>query len=76
MQLSIEALDNFVLLINNRSLEKDRRILLGFAKKAYGRGGEQWVKDFTGVAFSTLYRGKSDTEEVLKEGESVEGDAT
>ncbi len=36
MQIPIEALDNLVLLINNRSQEKDRRILLGAAAKAYG----------------------------------------
>lgn len=75
MQLSIEALDDLVLLINNRSQEKDRRILLGAAAKAYGRGGEQRVKDLTGVAFSTLHRGKSDAEEALKDEENVEEDA-
>ena len=74
MQLSIEALDDLVLLINNRSQEKDRRILLGAAAKAYGRGGEQRVKDLTGVAFSTLHRGKSDAEEALKDEESIEED--
>ncbi len=71
MQVSIEALENLVLLINNRTQEKDRRILLGAAAKAYGHGGEQRIKDLTGVAFSTLHRGKSDAEEALKK-DSVE----
>ena len=75
MQVSIEALDDLVLLINNCSEEKDRRILLGAATKAYGRGGEQRVKGLTGVAFSTLHRGKSDAEEALKDEESIEEDA-
>ena len=66
MQTSIEALDNLVLLINNCLQEKNKRILLGAAAKAYGHGGEQRVKNLTGVAFSTLHRGKCDAEEVLE----------
>ena len=72
MRVSVEALDNLVLLINNRLHEKDKRILLGAAAKAYGHGGEQRVKNLTGTAFSTLHRGKSDAEEVLKKVVSIE----
>ena len=60
MRLSIEALDDLVLLINNRSPEKDKRILLGAAAKAHGHGGEKRTKDLAGAAFSTLHRGKND----------------
>ena len=66
MQLSIDALDDLVLLINNRLQEKDKRILLDAAAKAYGHGGEQRVKNLTGMAFSTLHRGKDDAEKALK----------
>lgn len=66
MKLSVEALDDLVLLINNRSLEKDKRIFLAAATKVYGHGGEKRVKDLTGMAFSTLHRGKDDVEKELK----------
>ena len=72
MQLSVEALDDLVMLINNRSLEKDKRILLAAAAKAYGHGGEKRVKDLTGMAFSTLRRGRNDAEKEL--GRSTVGD--
>ena len=72
MQLSVEALDDLVMLINNRSLEKDKRIFLAAAAKAYGHGGEKRVKDLTGMAFSTLRRGKNEAEEEL--GRSTVGD--
>ena len=72
MQLSIDALDNLVLLINNRLQEKDKRILLGAAAKAYGHGGEQRIKNLTGMAFSTLHRGKDDAEKALKHNVSAE----
>ena len=62
MKPSIEALDQLVLLINNRLPEKDKRILLGAVAKVYGHGGEKRVKDLTGMAFSTLHRGKNDAE--------------
>ena len=65
MRMSVEALDDLVLLINNRLLEKDKRILLAAAAKAYGHGGEKRVKDLTGTAFSTLHRGKNDAKEEL-----------
>jgi hypothetical protein len=72
MQLSVEALDDLVMLINNRSLEKDKRIFLAAAAKAYGHGGEKRVKDLTGMAFSTLRRGRNDAEKEL--GRSTVGD--
>ena len=72
MQLSVEALDDLVMLINNRSIEKDKRILLAAAAKAYGHGGEKRVKDLTGMAFSTLRRGRNDAEKEL--GRSTVGD--
>ena len=72
MKLSVEALDDLVLLINNRSFEKDKRILLAAAAKAYGHGGEKRVKDLTGMAFSTLRRGRNDAEEEL--GQSTVGE--
>jgi len=75
VRVSVEALDDLVLLINNRLQEKDKRILLGAAAKAYGHGGEQRVKNLTGMAFSTLHRGKSDAEESLKNVVSVEAGA-
>ena len=65
MRMSAEALDDLVLLINNRSLEKDKRILLAAAARAYGHGGKKRVKDLTGMAFSTLHRGKNDVKEEL-----------
>lgn len=65
METSIQALDSLVMLINNRLPEKDKRILLGAAAKVYGHGGEKRVKDLTGVAFSTLHRGKNDAEREL-----------
>ena len=65
MKPSAEALDQLVLLINNRLPEKDKRILLGAAAKVYGHGGEKRVKDLTGMAFSTLHRGKKDAEREL-----------
>ena len=65
MEASIQALDNLVMQINNRLPEKDKRILLGAAAKVYGHGGEKRVKDLTGVAFSTLHRGKNDAEREL-----------
>ena len=58
MQVSIEALDGLALLINNRLPERDKRILLGAAAKAYGHGGEKRVNDLAGAAFSTLHRGR------------------
>ena len=72
MQLSIEALDNLVLLINKRLSEKDRRIFLGAAAKAYGHGGEKRVKSLTGMAYSTLHRGINDAEEALSSKDHVE----
>lgn len=67
MQVSVEALDDLVLLINNRLPEKDKRILLGAVVKAYGHGGEKRVKELTGMAFSTLHRAKEDaTKELSK----------
>ncbi len=65
MQMSVEALDDLVMLINNRSLEKDKRILLAAAARAYGHGGEKRIKDLTGMAFSTLHRGKEDVQKEL-----------
>ena len=65
MQISLNALDDLVLLINKRSSEKDKRIFLGAASKVYGHGGEKRVKDLTGIAYSTLRRGKNDAEEAL-----------
>ncbi len=66
MHMSVEALDELVLLINSGALEKDRRILLAAAAKVYGHGGEKRVKDLTGMAFSTLHRGKNDAEKEIK----------
>ena len=62
MQASLDALDDLVVLINKRLPEKERRILLGAAAKVYGHGGEKRVKDLTGIAFSTLHRGKADAD--------------
>ena len=47
--------------------EKDKRILLGAAAKAYGHGGEKRIKELTGMAFSTLHRGKNDARNELNE---------
>lgn len=63
MAVSIDALDELVLLINKRLLEKDKRILLGAAAKAYGFGGEKRIKELTGMAYSTLHRGIIDASE-------------
>jgi hypothetical protein len=54
--------------------EKDRRILLGAAAKAYGHGGETRIKNLTGMAYSTLHRGINDAEEALSRTDHVESD--
>ena len=66
MHMSAEALDELVVLINNRAFEKDKRIYLAAIAKVYGHGGEKRIKDLTGMAFSTLHRGKNDVEKEIK----------
>ena len=76
MQASLDALDDLVVLINKRLPEKERRILLGAAAKVYGHGGEKRVKDLTGIAFSTLHRGKADAEGELAKPVAQEANST
>ena len=66
MKLSVEALDDLVMLINKRLPEKDKRILLGAAAVVYGHGGELRIKNLTGMAFSTLHRGRNDATAALE----------
>ena len=62
MNVSVEKLDELVLLINKLSPEKSRRILLSAAAEAYGHGGKRRVKELTGIAYSTMRRGLADAE--------------
>ena len=70
MNLSVVELDNLVLLINKRLQEKDKRILLGAAVNVYGHGGSTRIKELTGIALSTLHRGKDEAVRELKIPES------
>ena len=71
MSMSESALDELVQLIHKRAPEKDRRIFLGAASKVYGHEGEKRIKELTGIAYSTLHRGKIDAENELKQLEST-----
>ena len=55
-------LDELVLLINQMSNEKQKRILLASAAKVYGHGGIGRIKELTGIAYSTIHRGSLDLE--------------
>ena len=68
MELNYEQLDELVLLINKHSNEQHKRIFFAAIALVYGWGGETRIKELTGVALSTLHRGK---EEILNE-ETIE----
>lgn len=55
-------LDELVLLINQLSNEKQKRILLASAAKVYGHGGIGRIKELTGIAYSTIHRGSMELE--------------
>ena len=53
--------DELVLLINNLSDEKSKRILLGKAAEVYGYGGKAHIVALTGTTYPTLIAGQSDS---------------
>lgn len=57
-------LDELVLLINQMSNEKQKRILLTSAAKVYGHGGIGRIKELTGIAYSTIHRGSLELENI------------
>lgn len=75
VNLSVVELDNLVLLMNKRLQEKDKRILLGAAVKVYGHGGSSRIKELTGIALSTLHRGKDEAEHELENPESAKSES-
>lgn len=60
MELDLEQLDDLVLLINKHSNEQHKRIYFAALALIYGWGGETRIKKLTGVALSTLHRGKEE----------------
>ncbi len=60
MELDLEQLDDLVLLINKYSNEQHKRIYFAALALIYGWGGETRIKKLTGVALSTLHRGKEE----------------
>ena len=60
MELNLEQLDDLVLLINKHSNEQHKRIYFAALALIYGWGGETRIKKLTGVALSTLHRGKEE----------------
>lgn len=61
--LETNSFDELVLLINNLTDEKSKRILLSKAADVYGYGGRAHVLALTGMSYPTLIAGKSDSED-------------
>lgn len=61
--INIAPFDELVLLINNLSDEKTKRILLSKAADVYGYGGKAHIVALTGITYPTLIAGKSDAED-------------
>ncbi len=60
--INVAPFDELVLLINNLSDEKSKRILLSKAADLYGNGGKAHIVDLTGITYPTLIAGKADSE--------------
>ena len=60
--INVTPFDELVLLINNLSDEKSKRILLSKAADLYGNGGKAHIVDLTGITYPTLIAGKADSE--------------
>ena len=60
--INLAPFDELVLLINNLSDEKSKRILLSKAADLYGNGGKAHIVDLTGITYPTLIAGKADSE--------------
>lgn len=62
--MNSDAFDELILLINNLSDEKTKRILLGKASDVYGHGGKAHIMALTGITYPTLSSGREDSENV------------
>ena len=60
--VNVAPFDELVLLINNLSDEKSKRILLSKAADVYGYGGKAHIVALTGTTYPTLIAGKADSE--------------
>ena len=61
--VNVAPFDELVLLINNLSDEKNKRILLSKAADVYGYGGKAHIVALTGTTYPTLAAGKSDAKD-------------
>ena len=61
--VNVAPFDELVLLINNLSDEKSKRILLGKAAEVYGYGGKAHITSLTGITYPTLVAGQVDSED-------------
>ena len=59
--VNVNPFDELVLLINNLSDEKSKRILLSKAAEVYGYGGKAHIISLTGTTYPTLIAGKADS---------------
>ena len=59
--VDVSPFDELVLLINNLSDEKAKRILLSKAADVYGYGGKAHIVSLTGTTYPTLIAGKADS---------------
>ena len=58
-----KTFDELILLIDELSDEKGKRILLSKAADLYGRGGKAHVAKITGITYPTLIAGKADAQD-------------
>ena len=61
--VNVAPFDELILLINNLSDEKSKRILLGKAAEVYGYGGKAHITSLTGITYPTLVAGQVDSED-------------
>ncbi len=61
--VDVNPFDELVLLINNLSDEKSKRILLSKAADVYGYGGKAHIVALTGTSYPTLIAGQVDSED-------------
>ena len=59
--VDVNPFDELVVLINNLSDEKSKRILLSKAAEVYGYGGKAHIVTLTGTTYPTLKAGKADS---------------
>ena len=59
--VDVNPFDELVVLINNLSDEKSKRILLSKAAEVYGYGGKAHIVALTGTTYPTLNAGKADS---------------